>query len=236
VAVEPDAGDDGTDVASDVGTDVGLDVGFDVVPDAGVDAVMAMDVSVDAVDAAGDAVDAGDDRRDAGPSWHTVPDVTSSTPWHGDTRSTTVRGCNAGELMTGVLIRSSQYVNALGFYCGHLEPDGALTGIRRIDVVGGDHGTVADEPCPVGQVVVRFDGRSGSVVDRLQAFCAPVPGWYATHAAATPLGVHGMTGGDPWSDACPEHQMANGLDFGIGYFDDSDRVQRFRFRCVGVEP
>lgn len=180
-----------------------------------------------------------DVRIDTTPAavWRVVMGTTSNTSWHGgDHGDADPLRCFPGELVVGLAIQHSQYVNALGLRCAALLPDGSFGPARTTDLRGGGNGSLANVTCPAGQALVRLEGRSGGIVDQLTPICAAVPAWYASGALGMNLGTFGQNGGSPWGDSCPARQMAYGLEFDTTYFDGSRRVGSVRMNCMAVTP
>ncbi|MEZ4394868.1 MAG: hypothetical protein R3A48_27645, partial [Polyangiales bacterium] len=90
--------------------------------------------------------------------------------------------CPAGQFVTGVLGRSGSRVDAFGLVCGtpvFVEDRSARPFRYRVDVnpagtvgpVGGGGGGPFRYDCPANSLVMRVQGRSGSLVDQLRVEC-----------------------------------------------------------------
>jgi hypothetical protein len=146
--------------------------------------------------------------------------------------------CPMGQVLigfSGALSAANGYIGKIRGQCGTLSI--STSAPFTISVTTGaslsTYGTFAAAPwssfCPVNQVVVGFEGRSGLLVDRLSLHCAPLiisgpPFTVATGFVSVLMSVGGA-GGSPFSPVdCPDGQIAtearlrvgNGIDaFGL---------------------
>jgi hypothetical protein len=83
---------------------------------------------------------------------------------------------------------------------------------------GGDGGSVFEDHCPLGQVVIGVLGYSrdgGTYVDRLQALCGYVelsgPECALNVRKGDALAMHGVTGTEFFQRVCPANSIVTGL-------------------------
>lgn len=101
---------------------------------------------------------------------------------------------------------------------------------------GGNGGDAFSVGCPVGSVLVGFDGRAGERVDQITPVCAPID---VQHVAGVPersylvrtgtpftTGSLGGTGGSVFSARCPQHQVVIGMQGNAGA-----RISRIGLTC-----
>lgn len=246
-----DAGTDSgvEDAGADAGVvDAGVDAGFDAGADAGV-----VDAGVDAgFDAGVDAgiLDAGVDTGpvDAGTPACVLADTcalsftaSSTTDVYGGGGGTPyMDDCPAGQVLVGYYAMvGSSFERFLGV-CGTttLVPGSSA---YTITVGAGDtlteHGsginTTYESTCPTDQMVVGFEGRYGTLVDRLALRCAPLlvsytaSGVTVTPGSVTTITAVGGFGGTefPTTD-CPAGDVATGTEVHAG-----GAVDAFGLRC-----
>jgi hypothetical protein len=238
---ETDGGDGGEfdvaaiDASADVPVDAPLDRPMvDAASDAGVDAPAAVDmprVDVSAVDVP--SVDVTTPIN-----WHVTDSDPVSTSWRSGAPDGSFDNlyCGPGQLLVGLTTWSSVYVSGLAPWCARLNPDGTLgMAVRGGQRGGGCCFGSADDLCPANQVVVRFVINAGSVVDRLQAVCAPLSGWLARGETGAALRAHGdSNGGTRYPDDCPAGYMGSGFNLRSGDFNLIERLRNLRLRCSRV--
>ena len=134
--------------------------------------------------------------------------------------------------MTGIGVRASRYLTELAARCAPLRADGSLGPSVTSDWYGGSaFATRVIDDCPSGQVVMRFDGRAGGVIDRIRAYCAPLQPWVLSGTTGATLSNHGGGGGGAWNDQCPAASVATGMDLDEEFFAGTNRITAFRVRC-----
>lgn len=174
-------------------------------------------------------------------SWRLVTSDSSYTPWRGTAPgSPEVRNCPDGQVLVGLRTWSSDYVSGMAPWCAPLTAAGTLGMATLGGRVGGSHndnGGDDDDLCPAGEVIVRFTGRSGGIIDRSQAVCAPLSTWLTTRALGRTLRQYGDSGGgSAFTDTCPNDYVGAGFEGStrrdFDYF--RDRLGSLRLRCVRV--
>ncbi len=159
----------------------------------------------------------------AGASYHELParGGTGGAPF--------TLSCNEGSVATGIYGYSGDYIDRLGLMCEPLFAFGTNSTPGAADfipVTGGPGGSYFVKECPLGQSLVGLAGASGTYVDQLSVQCAALPSWRAGGVATTAY-AGGGTGGSPWSDACPQGYVVNGI-FGLS----GDYVDRVQATCI----
>jgi hypothetical protein len=113
-------------------------------------------------------------------------------------------------------------VGKIATVCGKLAVDASC----RVTVSAGStmpmRGTVGDVPftqaCPANQVVVGFQGQSGTFLDQVAFTCAPLiissgpMGYRLSVGPMTTLPPAGGNGGSAFRDVCPAGQIAHGTN------------------------
>ncbi len=174
-------------------------------------------------------------------SWHLVTGDTMYTPWRGTAPgSPEVRDCPDGQVLVGLRTWSSDYVSGMAPWCAPLTTMGTMGTATLGGRVGGtsnDNGSDDDDLCPAGELIVRFTGRSGGIIDRSQAVCAPLSTWLTTRAIGRTLRRYGdSSGGSAFEDTCPAGYVGAGFQgstrVNFDYF--RDRLGSLRLRCVRV--
>jgi hypothetical protein len=131
-------------------------------------------------------------------------------------------------------------LNSVQGTCGVVEATGALYQLTtRPSATLGPFGpvkpTMRDGSCPANQVVVGFDGASGSWLNYLYVYCASLTisgsagSYTVTVGAATKLSTRlGTDGGTPFAaDYCPAGQIAVGMLGAAG-----SAIDRFGLHCA----
>jgi len=144
-------------------------------------------------------------------------------------------------VLVGLRTWSSNFVSGLAPWCAPLNADGT-TGTRVLgERVGGtdnDSNSDDDDYCPAGEVVVRLTGKSGGVIDRLEARCAPLSTWLTTRAMGRVLRRYGdSNGGTAFEDTCPANYVGAGFEGSTGrvLWDlGRDRLGTVRLRCARI--
>jgi hypothetical protein len=106
--------------------------------------------------------------------------------------------------------------------------------------VGGSGGSAFTDDCPAGRAIAGMNFRSGSMVDRVQARCAPItlninttasPDYTYALQTGTLINdsVHGGTGGTARSAACSGDDVVIGITGRNG-----SEIDRLGFRCGRV--
>jgi hypothetical protein len=143
--------------------------------------------------------------------------------------------CPDGAIVTGFDLATDQgLVARLQPRCGRpvVASDGVVTVPAGEPGAGGavGEGAVAAS-CPLGQVVVGFEGRSGLLVDQLAFRCAPLAATGVDLARATTLTPVGGSGGSPMPRTeCGTGMMANGAIVSQGNW-----IESFGLACVQLE-
>ncbi|MDB4931248.1 MAG: hypothetical protein JWM10_3732, partial [Myxococcaceae bacterium] len=170
-------------------------------------------------------------------NWHLTDADLATTAWRSGPPDGSFDNldCPAGQLLVGLTTWSQTYVSGLAPWCARLNADGTLGTAVRGDRQGGQccFGS-ADDLCPANQAVVRIVINAGSVVDRVQAVCAPLPGWLARGEIGASLGGRGGGGGTRTQDDCPPGYMGSGLNLRSGDYQFVERVRNLRLRCSRV--
>ena len=217
--------------------------------DASNDAAAADRGSVDVgiVDAGGTDAAALDAARDGGPADAGVDASTAAfgaavevlasaggtggSPYDDD--------CPAGSAMVGFDGVVSGYLTHVAVACAALRVEGlrVRTGtVTLLPVRGLNPGTDVSLRCPADQLVVGFEGRSGSLVDQLSLACAPYAvgvvgsALVAQRGAVTLTTSAGGTGGNPFARvACSGDAAARGAAIHAG-----DGIDAFALRCSSL--
>jgi hypothetical protein len=142
--------------------------------------------------------------------------------------------CPPGQLLVGLTTWGDVFVSGLAPWCARLNPDGSLGTAARGDRQGGVCCFANDDRCPPNQAVVRLVINSGAVVDRVQAVCAPLPGWLARREIGASLTGRGGGGGSRNTDDCPTGYVGSGLNLQSGAYQFIERVRSLRMRCSRV--
>lgn len=168
-------------------------------------------------------------------SWRTDEGASTFTSWRGgDHGNVRTRTCGTGEVMTGIGVAATSYVNEIAPRCARLNSDGSLGPTSTGSWFGGSAGTRENDDCPSGQVVIRFTGRAGGVIDRLRAYCAPLQPWVLSGTTGAPLSNHGGGGGSEFDDPCPAGSVATGWEVDDAWYLAATRVSAFRARCTPI--
>lgn len=124
-------------------------------------------------------------------------------------------------------------IGALEGVCGELALDHGRITVTEASRLP-ERGQTRDEPftliCPEDEVVVRFAGRSGLLMDQLGFTCASLRVVAETTRVslreATTLSPVGGPGGSPFDDGCAIGQIARGVNMYAG-----DLIDRFGLVC-----
>ncbi len=218
------------DVPDDVAMDVAADVTADVAPDVTADVTtdVTTDVAVDVRPA-----DVGAPNR-----WRLAAGEVVYTPWRSSAPTSTAivrRECGDGQVLVGLTTWASEYVSGIAARCARLNTDGTLGTSTLSARVGATYNTSQDDSCPAGQVIVRFGGGGGAVIDRLQETCAPVATWLTSGELGVVLRRHGDgAGGAAFEDTCPAGYIGAGFEASVRTNFDffRDRIGTLRLRCI----
>ena len=152
-----------------------------------------------------------------------------------------VDDCPLGQVLVGVDAIVGPYVKRLAAVCGtpsvHGTPGAFVVAIGPGDTLperGILDGTVATTRCPADEVVVGFEGRSGSLIDALALRCAPLMvagdaagGFTVAPGAVTTQPPIGGSGGSMFPTAdCAPGEIATGASIRHG-----DAIDAFGLRC-----
>lgn len=223
----------------DMAVDVAADTAVGVAADTAVD--VAADTAVDLTpDAAADLVDAG-------PPPPVISLIESSpivyTPGTGGSSFAAPCG-GAGQALIGVSGTSGGVVglNSVQGACGVIEVTGAAPGYQlstRPSATLGPYGpvrpTTHDGSCPANQVVVGFEGGSGSWINYLFIYCATLTVTGSAGSYAVTVGAPsrvpsrlGPEGGTPFAARyCPAGEIAAGILGASG-----SAIDRFGVYCA----
>ena len=84
------------------------------------------------------------------------------------------RSCGTGKVLTGLMVRSGVFVDAVGILCRTINSNGTLGPESQVSsLAGGGTGTLNPRRCDSGQVVYGANINYGSFVNKMYVFCGP---------------------------------------------------------------
>lgn len=127
--------------------------------------------------------------------------------------------CDSGRFATGLKVRSASWIDALALECRNADGDGIRT---TTPLRGGTGGTVAEDMCATGELMIGVNGSSSNYVRTLQAVCASASNLAAgTADAGRKLTMRGSADGPSFKRICPAGQAVKGIRINSGTYVDS---------------
>lgn len=139
--------------------------------------------------------------------------------------------CPNGQFLVGITGTTGWYVDEIRIFCGEYDATGMLV-VDSFNPQGNDiAGEPGNEPynqmcTTASQVVTGFSGLAGAYVDAIATTCTETDG-----SASNLRGPDGGAGGSPYSQICPQGQVARGIRGRSGWWIDQVEINCSIF-CV----